>query len=135
MCKKWLKICFKFLLRILSHYVTLCHSRPFLYDGMSHGLSYQFQHVWIVALAKKLVSAWLESALVQIVSFSMAVIPTRRNIFLPVRLLVWADGRGTVAQADSAAWAKLKEAPEQKLLQLKNIQKYNWVKHREMLIC
>jgi hypothetical protein len=62
-------------------------------------------------------------------------IPTRGNLFLQVRLLVWADGRGTVAQADSAARAELQEAPKQKLLQLKNIQKYHWVKHREMLIC
>jgi hypothetical protein len=30
-------------------------------------------------------------------------IPTRGNIFLPVRLLVWADGQGTAARADSAA--------------------------------
>jgi hypothetical protein len=62
-------------------------------------------------------------------------IPARGNIFLPVRLLVWADGRGTVAQADSAARAELQEASKQKLLQLKNIQKYHWVKHKEMLIC
>jgi hypothetical protein len=62
-------------------------------------------------------------------------IPTSGNLFLPVRLLVWADGRGTVAQADSAARAELQEAPKQKLLQLKNIQKYYWVKHREMHIC
>jgi hypothetical protein len=62
-------------------------------------------------------------------------IPTRGNLFLPVRLLVWADGRGTVAQADIAARAELQEAPKQKLLKLKNIQKYHWVKHREMLIC
>jgi hypothetical protein len=60
---------------------------------------------------------------------------TRGYLFLPVRLLVWADGRGTVAQADSAASAELQEAPKQKLLQLTNIQKYHWVKHREMLIC
>jgi hypothetical protein len=62
-------------------------------------------------------------------------IPTRGNLFLPVCLLVWADGRGTVAQADSAARAELQEAPKQELLQLTNIQKYHWVKHREMLIC
>jgi hypothetical protein len=43
--------------------------------------------------------------------------------------------RGTVAQADSAARAELQEAPKQKLLQLTNIQKYHWVKHKEMLIC
>jgi hypothetical protein len=61
-------------------------------------------------------------------------IPTRGNLFLPVRLLVWADGRGTVEQADSAARAELQRAAKQKLLQLKNIQKYHWVKHREMLI-
>jgi hypothetical protein len=36
-----------------------------------------------------------------------APIPTGGNIFLPVHLLVWADGRGTVAQADSAARAEL----------------------------
>jgi hypothetical protein len=35
------------------------------------------------------------------------LIPTRGNLFLPVRLLVWADGRGTVAQADSPARAEL----------------------------
>jgi hypothetical protein len=62
-------------------------------------------------------------------------IPTRRNLFLPVRLLVWADGRGTVAQAESKARAELQGAPKQKLQQLKNIQKYHWVKHREMHIC
>jgi hypothetical protein len=28
-----------------------------------------------------------------------------------------------------------KGLPKQKLLQLKNIQNYHWVKHREMLIC
>jgi hypothetical protein len=42
---------------------------------------------------------------------------------MPVRLLVWADGRGTVKQADSAARAELQGAPKQKLLQLKNITK------------
>jgi hypothetical protein len=52
----------------------------------------------------------------------------------PVRLLVWADGRGTVARADSTASAELQGAPKPKLLQLKNIQKYHWVKHKEMLI-
>jgi hypothetical protein len=52
-------------------------------------------------------------------------IPTRGNLFLQVRLLVWADGRGTVKQADSAARAELQGAPKQKLLQLKNIQKYH----------
>jgi hypothetical protein len=46
-------------------------------------------------------------------------IPTRGNLFLLVRLLVWAAGRGTVAQADSAARAELQGAPKQKLLQLK----------------
>jgi hypothetical protein len=49
-------------------------------------------------------------------------IPTRGNLFLPVRLLVWADGRGTVAQADSQARAELQGAPKQKLPQLKHIQ-------------
>jgi hypothetical protein len=62
-------------------------------------------------------------------------IPTRGNLFLPVRLLVWVDGRGTVEQADSAARPELQGAPKQKLLQLKNIQKYYWVEHRKMLIC
>jgi hypothetical protein len=62
-------------------------------------------------------------------------IPTLSNLFLPVRLLVWADGRGTVAQADSPARAELQGATKQKLLKLKNIQKYHWVKHREMIIC
>jgi hypothetical protein len=62
-------------------------------------------------------------------------IPTRGNLFLPVRLLVWADERGTVAQADSAAGAELQGAPKQKLLRLKYMQKYYWVKHKEMLIC
>jgi hypothetical protein len=33
----------------------------------------------------------------------LVLIHTRGNLFLPVRLLVWADGRGTVARADSAA--------------------------------
>jgi hypothetical protein len=32
-------------------------------------------------------------------------IPTRGNLFLTVRLHVWADERGTVARADSAASA------------------------------
>jgi hypothetical protein len=40
----------------------------------------------------------------------------------------------TVEQADSAARTKLQGALNQKLLQIKNIQKYHWVKHREMLI-
>jgi hypothetical protein len=62
-------------------------------------------------------------------------IPTRGNLFLPVRLLVWADGRGTVVQADSAARAKLQGAPKQKLLKLKKVQKYYRFKHKEMLIC
>jgi hypothetical protein len=62
-------------------------------------------------------------------------IPTCGNLFLPVRLLVWADRRGTVARADSAASAGLQGAPKPKLLQLKNIQKYHWVKHKEVLIC
>jgi hypothetical protein len=57
------------------------------------------------------------------------------HLFLPVRLLVSADGRGTVAQADSAARAELQGSPKTKLQQLKNIQKYHWVKHREMHIC
>jgi hypothetical protein len=52
---------------------------------------------------------------------SSVTIPTPGNIFLPVRLLVWADGRGTVEQADSAARAELQGAPKQKLLQLKYI--------------
>jgi hypothetical protein len=52
-------------------------------------------------------------------------IPTRGNLFLPVRLLAWADGRGTVALADSPARAELQGAPKQKLLKLKNIQKYH----------
>jgi hypothetical protein len=50
-------------------------------------------------------------------------IPTRGNLFLPVRLLVWADGRGAVAQADSPARAELQGAPKQKLLQLKKYSK------------
>jgi hypothetical protein len=62
-------------------------------------------------------------------------IPTRGNLFLPVRLLVWANRRGTVARADCAARAELIGAPKQKLLQQKNIEKYNLLKHREMLIC
>jgi hypothetical protein len=64
-----------------------------------------------------------------------ARIPTRGNLFQPVLLLVWADGRGTVEQADNAARAELQGVSKKKLLQLKNIQKYLWVKHREMLIC
>jgi hypothetical protein len=54
----------------------------------------------------------------------------RRNLLLPVCLLVWADGRGTVARAESAAGAEFQAAPKQKLLELKNIQKYHWVKHK-----
>jgi hypothetical protein len=54
-------------------------------------------------------------------------IPTRGNLFLPVRLLVCADGRGTVEQADTAARAELQGLSKQKLQQLKNIQKYHWV--------
>jgi hypothetical protein len=68
-------------------------------------------------------------------TLSYLSIPTRGNIFLPVRLLVWADGRGTVEPADSAVSAELHGAPKPKLLQLKKIQKYHWVKHKEMLIC
>jgi hypothetical protein len=41
---------------------------------------------------------------------------------MPVRLLVWADGWGTVPLADSAARAELQGAPKQKLLQLKKLQ-------------
>jgi hypothetical protein len=41
-------------------------------------------------------------------------IPTRGNLFLTVRLLVWADGRGTVMQEDSAARAELQGAPPKK---------------------
>jgi hypothetical protein len=52
-------------------------------------------------------------------------IPTRGNLFLPVRLLVWAEGRVTVEQADSAARAELQGAPKPKLLHLKTIQKYH----------
>jgi hypothetical protein len=63
------------------------------------------------------------------------LIPTRGNLFLPVRLLVWSDGRGTVEQADSAARAELQGAPKQKLLQLKNITKVPLDQDREMLIC
>jgi hypothetical protein len=55
-------------------------------------------------------------------------IPTCGNLFLPVRLLAWADGRGTVAQADSAARAELQGAPKQKLLKLKNIFKKNTIR-------
>jgi hypothetical protein len=44
-------------------------------------------------------------------------------IFLPVRLLVWEDRRGTVAQADGAARAELQGAPKQKLLQLNKYSK------------
>jgi hypothetical protein len=54
-----------------------------------------------------------------LVSRGVRPIPTRGNLFLLVRLLVWADGRGTVEQADSAARAELQGAPKQKLLQLK----------------
>jgi uncharacterized protein (DUF302 family) len=50
-------------------------------------------------------------------------ISTRGNLFLPVRLLVWADGRGTVEQADSAARTELQGAPKQKLLQQKKLTK------------
>jgi hypothetical protein len=66
---------------------------------------------------------------------NVTIIPTRGNVFLPDRLLVWADGRGTVARAESAARAELQRAPKQKLQQLKKRQKYHWAKHREMLIC
>jgi hypothetical protein len=64
-----------------------------------------------------------------------SVFPLAEIFFFPVPLLVWADGRGTVAQADNAARAELQGAPKQKLLQLKNIQKYHWVKRKDMLIC
>jgi hypothetical protein len=37
-------------------------------------------------------------------------------------------------QADSAARAKLQGSPKQKLLQLKNIQKYHLIKHWEIII-
>jgi hypothetical protein len=64
-----------------------------------------------------------------------SAIPTRGNLFLPVRLLVLADGRGTVARADSAASPELQGAPKPKLLRLKNIHKHHWVKHKEIQIC
>jgi uncharacterized protein (DUF302 family) len=64
----------------------------------------------------------------------MARIPTRGNLFLPVRLLVWADGRGTVEQADTAARAELQGVSKQKLQQLKNIQKYHWVTGRCLFV-
>jgi hypothetical protein len=48
-------------------------------------------------------------------------IPTCGNLFLPVRLLVWADGRGTVMQADSAARAELQGAPKTKVTAPKKI--------------
>jgi hypothetical protein len=48
--------------------------------------------------------------LVSLLHRNQISIPTRGNLFLPVRLLVWADGRGTVAQADSAARAELQGA-------------------------
>jgi hypothetical protein len=38
-------------------------------------------------------------------------------------------------QADSAARAELQGAPKQKLLKLEKIQKYHWLKPKEMLIC
>jgi hypothetical protein len=50
-----------------------------------------------------------------------------------VRLLVWAEGRGTVALGDSAARAELQGAPKQKLLQLKKLQKKHWVKHLRLI--
>jgi hypothetical protein len=50
---------------------------------------------------------------------SITFIPTRGNLFLSVRLLVWADGRGTVKQADSAARAELQGAPKQSYCSLK----------------
>jgi hypothetical protein len=65
----------------------------------------------------------------------LSPIPTRGNLFLPIRQLVSADGRGTVTQADSAARAELQGAPKQKLKKLKNRQIYHWVKHGEMHIC
>jgi hypothetical protein len=40
---------------------------------------------------------------------------TRGNLFLPVRLLVWADGRGTVVRVDSAARTELQGAPKEKV--------------------
>jgi hypothetical protein len=50
-------------------------------------------------------------------------IPTRGNLFLPVRLLVWADGPGTVMQADSAARAELQGAPKTKVTAAKKYTK------------
>jgi hypothetical protein len=63
------------------------------------------------------------------------LLPTRGNLFLPVCLLVWADGAGKSPAGKRGARAELQGAPKQKLLQLKNSQKYHWVKHSEMLIC
>jgi hypothetical protein len=54
----------------------------------------------------------------QVKSF-LFIFPLAEIFFLPVRLLVWADGRGTVEQADSAAKAELQGSLKQKLLQLK----------------
>jgi uncharacterized protein (DUF302 family) len=50
-------------------------------------------------------------------------IPIRGNLFLPVRLLVWADGRGTVEQADSAARAELQMGSQTKVTAAKKYTK------------
>jgi acyl-CoA synthetase (AMP-forming)/AMP-acid ligase II len=63
------------------------------------------------------------------------IFPLAEIFFCRSACLSGQTGDSCVAQADSAARAELQEAPKQKLLQLKNIQKYHWFKHMEMLIC
>jgi hypothetical protein len=74
----------------------------------------------------------------------MIDIKTPKNFVFPLAVIFFCrsaclsgqTGGGQLhRQADSAARAELQKAPKQKLLHLKNIQKYHWVKHREMLIC
>jgi hypothetical protein len=63
-------------------------------------------HSKCVGIAPNLVGKLKRSFKCKVKLTKFIHIPTRGNLFLPVRLLVWADGRGTVEPADSAASAE-----------------------------
>jgi hypothetical protein len=85
--------------------------------GQSRGQTVRQEHIFKglpkkVTSAKKYTKIPLGQAQGEV---NLLFIPTRKNLFLPVRLLVWADGRGTVMQADSADRAELQGAPKTKV--------------------